>query len=106
MKRTHIAAVAVLILTVGFLLGAQKPKTQWEYARLTFDRIQGWNWMAPDMALEATRLSDLSRSLGIEVSSKTEGVYAVTDWAGANGWELIVLNQTPQHAVAWFKRPQ
>ena len=99
----------VLVMVVGLLLGAQaqKPKQQWEYARLNLDpQKDSWSWVAPDVTVEGKDVQDLCKNLSIPEASNNDSVLSIMNWAGSQGWELTVLVRESWVSVAWFKRPK
>ncbi len=106
MKRTHLVMMAAIVLTVALLLGAQKPARKWEYAKLRYGVHSKWSWMSPGVSIEGKNVNELVKKLSIETPLKDEGVFEIVDWAGSQGWELIVVDRESTYSVGWFKRPK
>lgn len=106
MKPTHLIIIAVIILAIGMLLGATKPRTNWEYARFRYGGPSKWNWIAPGVSEEGKNLHELCKRLGTKIRPNEVSVYAFLDWAGSQGWELVIVDQRTGYAVSWFKRPK
>ena len=110
MKNPPVMLLSVaLVMGVALLLGAQaqKPKQQWEYARLNLDsQKDNWSWTAPTVAIEGKDVQELCKKLSIPEASNNDRVHSIVNWAGSQGWEMTVLVRESWVSVAWFKRPK
>lgn len=107
MKSSHVLLLAVVVVVAGLLVGASDYSARWEYARLNYGPYSQWNWMEPDVFVEAESVGELCQNLGIISSADTGSVYTVVDWAGEKGWEMAMTTKVPQeYIVMWFKRPK
>ena len=106
MKRIHLVIILATVVTASLLLGATKPQTKWEYARFRYGSTAKWNWMAPGVSEEGKNLQELCKRLETKIRPKEVSVYTFLDWAGSQGWELVIVDQRAGHIVSWFKRPE
>ena len=107
MNKIRLITIAAILLTLDWVLGAQKPIKQWQYAQLYYDMLSDWKWVSPDTTAIAKDLDDLCEQLAIEVPSNEDAVfYTIVDWAGSQGWELVIIRGNTEYTVGWFKRPE
>ena len=113
MRRTLIITTLILVLGLTMVVQGQREPVRWEYAKVQvvpFGAKAGsnalWIWKEPTINVEGEDISDLCRQLNINVTYGEEpDFYTVIDWAGSNGWELVLLNyQDVNSTSAWFKR--
>ena len=106
MKRIHLVIIIATIVTASLLLGATEPRTKWEYARFRYGGPSKWNWVAPGVSEEGKNLHELCKRLGTKIRPNEVSVYTFLDWAGSQGWELVIIDQRTGYAVSWCKRPR
>lgn len=119
MRRKHLAMSVIAVLSLSFLLGTYRSAQEWKYARLSFGYVSPvpdrsgwtppeWAWTEPGVFAEGADLEALCEQLGIEVPRNEANVFAVVDWAGTQGWELVTVQSLrPQSTTAaWFKKPK
>jgi hypothetical protein len=106
MKRRHLVIIIATIVTASLLLGATKPRTEWEYARFRYGGSAKWNWIAPGVSEEGRNLHELCKRLGTEIRPNEVSVYTFLDWAGSQGWELVIINERSGYIISWLKRPK
>ena len=112
MKKRHLVIMIMIVLTVGLILGTQKQPKQWQYARLRYKTARKWSWTAPGVYAEGNNVIELCKKLGIKIppnigsSSDEANLFAVVDWAGSEGWELVLVSQYVEFSAGWFKKPK
>jgi hypothetical protein len=119
MRRKHLAMTVIAVLSLSFLLGTYRAPQDWEYARLSFGYVwpvpdkpvytpPGWVWTEPGVLVEGEDLEELCEQLGIEVPRNEASVFAVVDWAGSQGWEMVTVQSLRplRTTSAWFKKPK
>jgi len=113
MKKTLIITTLILVLGLTMVVQGQKESGGWEYAKVQVAPFQAtagsnavWIWKEPTVNVEGEDLIDLCRQLKINVPYGEEpDFYTVINWAGSNGWELVLFNyQDVNSTSAWFKR--
>ena len=109
MKRTHlVAAVFVVVVIAGLMMGAKKQASKGQYARLLFGYglSYKWSWKEPGFDAEGASVYELCRKLNIQTSSDKADAFAVVNWASTKGWELVTMGSVGQEdtTVIWFKK--
>ena len=103
--------IALLVIGCAFLLGAAETtrRVQWEYGCLTgIPEMSIWvysfsneHYSAESSELLCNKI--FKRNIGKEESA----VGLIMDYAGAQGWELVSVNDTKLTGRSWwFKRPK
>lgn len=106
MKRTKLVIIIATVLTVSLLLGAQRNPKKWEYARLSYGKLNKWYWSTSDISAEGANVEELCKNLSIEAPQTKKNVLTIVEWAGSQGWELAVVVKHQKYSVGWFKRPK
>ena len=113
MKKTLILTTLILVLGLTMVVQGQKEPSRWEYAKVQVAPFQAtagsesvWIWKESTVYAEGEDLIDLCRQLNINVPDGEEpDLYTVINWAGSNGWELVLLNyQGVNSTSVWLKR--
>lgn len=113
MKKAHLVMAGVIVLAAALLLGAQKAKQEWEYARFQYQYgaptiAARWSWTSSGVYAEGANVKDLGAKLGVKLPPKGGRAFSIVDWAGSKGWELVTVEAMRDEymVLAWFKRPK
>jgi hypothetical protein len=105
MKRFVIAMTLLFVLALTMIVQGQAETAKWEHANIQWDQFVGWTWNEPTVFAEGEEINDLCRELSIEIpANKDANLYAVVNWAGRNGWELVAMDQRVGFIAGWLKR--
>jgi hypothetical protein len=107
--KTYIL-IALLIIGCVFLLGASETtrKTQWEYGCLSgIPETSLWVYNFSNEHYSAESSESLCSKIFKRTIGKDESaVGLIMDYAGAQGWELVSINDGKIGRSWWFKRPK
>ncbi len=105
MKRFVIAMTLLFVLAITMIVQGQGETGKWEHANIQWDQFGDWRWSEPTLYAEGEEISELCRELSIEIHETQEAnLYAVVNWAGKNGWELVSMDQRVGFIAGWLKR--
>jgi hypothetical protein len=105
MKRFVIIMTLLFVLLLSMIVQGQDESGKLEHANIQWDSFGVWSWNEPTLYSEAEEIDDLCQQLSIQIApDKNANLYAVVNWAGNNGWELVSMDQRVGFIAGWFKR--